>query len=205
MTATRRMIRQLCSGGATVSTKLRGLLNAGLALVAPSARVDGIRVAFLDSTLSDTEAIAKLTAALQALAALDPRRYRVVRAHVCRVLVWPGHYDASDGLGGVLLAAERLREAELVDVVGTLVHEATHLRIARLGVPYRRARRERIERLCLEEQVRSLIQCGLLERELAERVRATLRDEWWSAESQSRDRSELLRRVLTHFFANKRG
>lgn len=199
------MTRQLCSSGATVSMKLRGLLNAAVALIAPSSRVHGIRVASLNSTLSKTEAIAKLAAALNTLAALDPRRYRGVRAHVCRVLVWPGHYDASDGLGGVLLSAERLRDAELVDVVGVLVHEATHLRIASLGVPYRRERRERIERLCLEEQVRSLIQCGWLDSEMAERVRATLREEWWSAEARTRDRSELRRRLLAQFFAKERG
>ncbi len=193
--AIRPMIRQLCRNGTTVSMRIRGLLNAASVRIAPSSMVNGIPVVVLDSVVSVSEVTQKLATAFETLAAFDRRRYRIIRAHVKRVLVWPGHYDASDGLGGVLLSAERLRDAMLADTVGTLVHEATHLRIANFGVSYRSNRRERIERLCVDEQVLSLIQCGLVDLAVGDRLRESLHKSWWTAEAQADDRAELRRRL----------
>jgi hypothetical protein len=100
--------------------------------------------------------------------------------------VWPGPYTAANKWGGVNISAEYLMIADERRLAGTLVHETTHLRIARLGVPYRTSMRKRIEGICIREEARFLRKIPGSGEDLATEVEAELELEWWTDESHDR-------------------
>lgn len=64
-------------------------------------------------------------------------------------LIWPGPYSGANIWGGINLSAEYLMIARLPRLAGTIVHEATHLKIRQRGISYHPSLRERIKRAIL--------------------------------------------------------
>jgi hypothetical protein len=60
----------------------------------------------------------------------------------------------------------------------TLVHEATHARIAKAGITYKQALRARIERLCVEEEAAFADKLPQGQ-QLAADARRRLEEKWW--------------------------
>lgn len=136
----------------------------------------------------DIESFGRRTqAALDLLRSGDPRQFRRVHSLVGHIFVWPGVYNAYDRLGGVLLSADFARAAQHDDLIGALVHEATHLRIVSLGVKDHAARRSRIESLCVREQLNALVNCELITAAVAERVWCTMQPQVLAASSRPMD------------------
>jgi hypothetical protein len=161
----------------------------------PYKDVDGLRVFFIDPDVSRPEVCERLGAALAHLHEFDRRRYGQVHRYVGHVLVWPGHYNAYDMFGGVLFAAELAQDATNAEMIGTLVHEAVHLRMKRFGVRTTSDRDARIERRCVAEQVDCLLRCELIDAPTAVRIFEVLSTEWWSKEARRSDLAELMRRA----------
>jgi len=149
--------------------------------------VRGVKVVLSDMTQRPEQALDSIRSALDILQETDPRRFLVVRRHVRHILVWPGSYTAYDAWGGIHLAARHLSEAPAEVLASAFVHEATHLRIAKLGIPYDPELRGRIEALCVDEQAAFLRKVSPQGSEWAEQVQAGLKDPWWT-ESHRRAR-----------------
>lgn len=84
--------------------------------------------------------------------------------------------------------------ARLQRLAGTLVHETVHLRIAGLGIPYRRSLRERIERMCIREEARFLRTIPEGGEDFAKEVEAELQSEWWTDDSHNKIVDEAINR-----------
>ncbi len=174
---------------------IRKFVRFMAARLIPFIDVDAIRVFFIDPDVSRNEVCARLAAARAHLKQFDRRRYNHVHRYVGHLLVWPGHYNAYDRFGGVLLAAEHAQDATNAEMIGTLVHEAVHLRIKRLRVRESRARIGRIEHRCVAEQVDCLVRCELISSFTAAKIFEALSTEWWTQEAHHRDLVELMRKA----------
>ncbi len=119
---------------------------------------------------------------------VDPGRLARMRQSFGRVVVMPsggpsGSYlHFLDGCG---LAADHLLAASASSVAMTLVHEATHARLHRAGIPYNRKLRTRIEAVCLRAEIdfgRRLPGAAALVKE----AESALETEWWDDDSEHR-------------------
>lgn len=85
---------------------------------------------------------------------VEPRRFSRMRRDVRYCLVMSAKSSAYWVLTGTCLISEkRARESNEIRIALTLVHEATHARIARAGVHYSTRSRLRVERRCIREQI----------------------------------------------------
>lgn len=174
---------------------LRKLVRFLAVKVLPFVAVDGLDVFFVDPDVSRDQVRERLAEALSHLKQWDSRRYNLIHKHVRHVLVWPGHYNAYTRLGGILLASELIQDATPAETIGTLVHEAVHLRIARWGARAGGDRQARIERRCLAEQVDSLLRCSLITPLTARKIVDVLSTEWWTNSAHRLDLEQLMRKA----------
>jgi hypothetical protein len=143
-------------------------------------RVCGITVVVTDPRTEVKDFLARIELALELLRDADPRRFRIVERFVNHILVWPGDHTAYDGWGGIHLASRHVLESGSAILASALVHEATHLRIAKRGIPYARRLRSRIERACVKEQAAFLRRLPGEGPRRADEVEAGLQDPWWN-------------------------
>lgn len=159
----------------------------------------GLRLAISAPDINGADAVSRLEGAIALISAIDPPARRQINKYVRHIVIWPGPYSAANKWGGIHLSAEYLMIARQARLAGTLVHETTHLRIARLGVPYHPPLRERIEKLCIREEAHFLRRVPGDGESLAREVEAELETDWWTDASHNRtitdavDRGELPR------------
>jgi hypothetical protein len=131
--------------------------------------------------------------ALEVIALHDPRRFRRLRSDLTRICIVAQGGEYYETVlqcyfaEGPLLTARTIEESALV-----LVHEATHARLARMGVVLTSRNRERMERFCVSQEMEfaaSLTDAhGLLQ--LAS---SKLESPWWSeSELAARLRAQLM-------------
>ncbi len=142
--------------------------------------IRGVTVVLSDPRVDRAHYLSLIQAALDLLHEVDPRRLRVLRRSVKHILVWPGSYTAYDTWGGIHLAAGHVPGVPAPILASALVHEATHLRIAKRGIPYNPDLRSRIEALCVQEQAAFLRKVPGQDPKWANQVEAGLKEPWWS-------------------------
>jgi hypothetical protein len=127
---------------------------------------------------------------LGVLRRVDARRFREIERYVHQITVWVGSHTAFDRFGGIHLSCEFLCDAPSAFVAAALVHETTHLRIAKAGIEYRSAMRERIEVACTHAEAGFLRKVGgEKENERADELVRGLGHPWWTtAERRARVR-----------------
>jgi hypothetical protein len=119
-----------------------------------SRRIDGLWIGYIVDGVFERVAEAVLL-----IKTLDPRRYARVLRDVDRVLVTvlqSGFVAQYNSALGACELDERfvLAESTLPEVIaGMIVHEATHARLRRCGFVYSEDRRERIEGVCLRQEM----------------------------------------------------
>ena len=104
-----------------------------------------------------------LATGLDYLAKYGPRQYkqlrhRIRRMSICRLPHLHGHFEES---GPTIVIAEDFLKRSAhrpVEVASTLVHEATHARLHRLGIRYTDRTYVRVEQACTQEELRFLSQ-----------------------------------------------
>lgn len=131
--------------------------------------------------------IQRLDAGLDLIQHFDPRRFSGIQRHLHRFVFVPGggdHY--SPVLQAHMMDASRLRNATNTLTALSIIHEATHGRLHRRGIATCQANAERIERLCVGEQIafaKRLPGGETIARQLSE----TLKQPWWGeAKTQKR-------------------
>jgi hypothetical protein len=124
--------------------------------LAPNGVIHGISVYVLDTQRARREEVcARLDRALTLIQRLDHRRYSRLRRDVRRILVVPRPSDhLMPGTVTCYLSETRVLGRPDVPVALTLVHEATHARLQRAGLQYWPDLQERMEHLCITEQIR---------------------------------------------------
>lgn len=97
---------------------------------------------------------AKVYRALELIERFDSRRLSRIRRDLRRVVVTEHdgpHYD--EILGMCVLSWHGIHRQSAEQVALTIVHEATHGRISRAGIPYQKELRARIEAACVAQEV----------------------------------------------------
>ena len=140
----------------------------------------------VDESPADQEAAFEQTRlTLEYVRRYDERRFRWV-ALVHHIMLWPGHYSAANRFDGIVVSRADLVDWGLPYAASVMVHEATHVRIERAGVPYLPRYRDRIERLCIEEQIQFLRAVPDGGEAYASAVEAALGEPWWTTEQRDR-------------------
>ena len=98
----------------------------------------------------------RATAALHLIAEADARRYTRIRRHLRRILIgaFPGRlaqYAHKWRLCQLDDSFVKDPETTINEIASTIIHEATHARIAQRGLAYH-LDRQRHEHICLEEE-----------------------------------------------------
>ncbi len=159
--------------------------------------VEGVRVCVSLSTDDSDEVFAKVTEALRLIIRHAPRVSARIRKDVKTLLfadVSGGRYLA--GLRTSMIGVDYARRVPPLDLAMMFVHEATHARLARAGFRYLGARRERIERICIEAEIAFAERVPGSETAI-DSARALQENEWWTPERSGEDAiAELRRRGL---------
>jgi hypothetical protein len=128
--------------------------------LAPKRTLHGITVASSPVGVHDVEAsFDKLDAALATIARFDPPRYAHLKRNVPRIWIGPiPNYARGQWIDELRLCM--LRDSFVADedvsvsyVAALLVHEATHARMRRRGIPFDETIRPRVERACIKSQL----------------------------------------------------
>jgi hypothetical protein len=125
----------------------------------------------------------KVRDALRLILQYGPRFHARLRRDVKRLLF-------ADTVGGAYLAGLATcrigigyaRRVAALDLAMTIVHEATHARLSRLGFRYVGECRERIERACVKTEITFARSVPGSEPAI-ERTRALLETEWWTPQN----------------------
>ncbi len=158
-----------------------GLLIGKLFLMLHKRHViHDVTVVLSDPGADPEQYLSSIRAALELLHEVDPRRFRVLHRSVKHILVWPGSYTAYDTWGGIHLAARHVPGVPAPILASALVHEATHLRVAKRGIRYIPDLRSRIEALCVQEQAAFLRKVPPDGPGWAKQVELGLKEPWWN-------------------------
>lgn len=122
---------------------------------APRTRAFGVDVIDLTRDGSGAEAMELTVRVLELLREASPRALtglarRSPRIAIVRGYPWAGQYWHY--FGGIALEASVVERQIPMSIAMTIVHEATHARIAAAGVPYL-PQRSRIERMCIRQEI----------------------------------------------------
>jgi hypothetical protein len=136
---------------------LRAVLQRLVYATATSVRIDGLWIGSFTAGVDQRAALKRACEALSLIATIDPRRYKRVCRLLKRILVAPlpgrlGQYDVSLSQCSLDDRFVASSSTDVSEIAATIIHEATHARLARWGIPYEPARR-RSEHICLEEEL----------------------------------------------------
>lgn len=173
---------------------VRQLLGFLVIHLYPKQRAAGTRVIFTDLDADRAACTARLEQAFEVMISAR-RRYQLLRARVCYVVVWVGDYCFADGFGGVHLPAEDIMGVTVHALASVLVHEAVHIRISGMGIRYKPEYRERIEKLCIREQA-TFLRCAPGNADDAEAMaraaESVLEFPWWTENERESNRQRVL-------------
>ena len=119
--------------------------------------MQGILVSAFTEKAKRAVALERVAAAVELIRRYDPAGFRRVQRGVRRILVswlpgtW-GEYQSEIDL--CVLHDEHVvaPETSIAAIASTVVHEATHARLIRAGVPYDENLRPRVERICFRAE-----------------------------------------------------
>lgn len=133
--------------------------------------------------------------ALELIARYDPRLLgRIQRDVRCIGGIQAGQHQYRDGVRLIWLSYPDVLAGSAANLAMTIVHEATHGRIANCGIAYRVEDRGRIERACVRQE------CAFARRlpggdELAERMLQRLEEQWWTPRAKHQSTLRALRAI----------
>jgi hypothetical protein len=155
----------------------------------PRRVVQGIVLVQFSPNGEPAELFDKLAQALDFIHRYDPKQFARLRERIPRIaLVEAGGEVYDHGLRTYIADARTVRARTVGEVALAIVHEATHARIHRLGVRSAASTLDRVERMCIAQEVafaeRTPPGFGLLAI-----ASAKFQHPWWSVdEERSRDR-----------------
>ena len=173
----RRALRRLLQG---LAEQLRIRLMLFAMWFFPRRAVDGVLLIPLLKTDEHTATFfAKVTAALAIVRLYDPRRYRRVVHLLRRIALVPAGGEYVDtSLATYMMDVPTLVQRTAPSLALKIVHEVAHLRLKQAGIPYAESLRDRIEDLCIRQEIdfaeRTPRALGLVEE-----AKRKLGQRWW--------------------------
>jgi hypothetical protein len=186
----------ICVG--RVRQQASGWLLRGAIQLAPRCEFRGVLLADIASAAEREDVFIGLKRALQVIADNDARRFKRLLSLIRWVVVIPqggGRGQYSHGLHACLLDSEHVLNDRSELVAATIVHETSHARLLRAGIPYIPRLRERIERTCTLDEIDFLQRLPDSD-ELVDEARRDLEKGWWQAEHT---RARLRQRLKSAF------
>lgn len=160
---------------------LATLLLRFLIARAPKSQYRGIILTALSGDDARSEFEAKAVAALDLIHAVSPNAAKRVDRYLPNiVMIAGGGYFYDHGLRAFVLDAPTLKRQGVEELALAIVHEATHARLASLGVGYGRELRPRVERICVAEEMRLARRLPGRGPELANWLESILEKPWWT-------------------------
>ena len=174
-----------------------GSLRVGSDRSRPPATNPWLHVSGVDVGHAAADAFATVSEALNIIYEVDPKRLRRIQRDVKYLLVTDAPSSAYLALSRTCLLSRRLvGRRHPVRVALTIVHEATHARIASAGIISRDSLRARIEKRCVAEQVALLMKlrdAGYGGTEAwATYLEERLRRPWWTPDEVLRRKEMML-------------
>lgn len=171
------------------------LAARGLLLVSARITIDDFDVYDATSGGSDVP-LARIHDALDLIRTHSPRRYERIKREVRRVvIIGAGGSEYWPQVGGIALTRAELTSESPEEVAFAIVHEATHARLWKMGIPYARALRERIEHVCVRAEVAFAQTLPDADRWVAE-IQRQLTTPWWTDDAIRERRSSAWRELL---------
>ena len=168
----------------------RGLAWVGSRFV-PHRTTHGLQLAAFSHEEDGELLLDKITEALALIAVHDPRRLARMRRQVRAVFVVPAGGEIYDhGLDAYMATASLLRQRLASHVALAIVHEATHARLWASGIRSTAANLDRIERLCIAEEI-AFAQRLPDSETLTPCARGKLERPWWAPEEGPRRADEM--------------
>jgi hypothetical protein len=129
------------------------LVTRALLLLSARSKFAGFEVVNVAGGTT-TVPLAHLASALTLIGLHAPLRLARIKRDIRRLLIiGAGAAEYWPRAEGIAIARASLAELGPEELALVLVHEATHARVQRAGIPYLPALRERIERLCVAQEV----------------------------------------------------
>src|SRR4029077_15279567 len=136
-----------------LATAFRSALLRLLARTCPHKQVRGFEVVDLGASGSLEFFAKKVSDALQLIETHDPPRFARLQRDMKRFALIPGGGEFyHHGLGAYVMDLGSAEARSVSELAATMVHEATHARLARAGFFPSEAEKERIERICTEAE-----------------------------------------------------
>ena len=157
-------------------------------LLSSTTRIeDGIRVSVFAGKAEAAELFERVAQALHLIREHDSRRYERLKMDLARIFVAEGSgAEYVPSIGACHVAINHVRRRSTPELAMTLVHEATHARLWRAGFRYQNHLRERIERLCVTEEI-VFVRRLPGSTSLIEKAEKLLETEWWTTHAQVDD------------------
>lgn len=159
-------------------------IGAAAIRFAPSRRIHGIRVLFVDLDVDRSVCVARLQRAIDAMRSAG-LEYDALFGRIRQIIVWPGRFHYAGDDGAIRVSSHDVFAVSDVVLASVLVHEAMHLRIAARGIRCEDANQERIERLCVAMQARFLRLTPDTGEAMAQVLEAKLAAPWWTPEKHA--------------------
>lgn len=170
----------------------RWLVTRFLIALSPLSQVEGFQLVRVDS---DNERLVcdRVGEALKLVREIDAPRFQRIRRDIRRILVvkagGPEYWPLADGF---ILNRDYVTDAPIELIALSIVHEATHARLWKLGFRYHRSLRARIEAVCVRSEIR--FADGLpTPITWIRHAREKLEHPWWSDDKVSERRLHAMR------------
>lgn len=151
----------------------------------PQADVHGVRLVHLLRTDDHTNTFfTKVAEALAFICVHDEKQYRKVVRLLKRIVLVPAGGEYVDTpLSAYVMDVPTLLQRAAPGLALKIIHEATHLRLIRAGIPYSDALQDRIEAICIRQEI-AFAERTPSEFELVEEARRKLGERWWHDEAR---------------------
>jgi hypothetical protein len=160
--------------------------------VAPSLSVSGVRVTKWSGTGDPSTDFAKLSAALELVEGTDKRRFALIRRHLARIaLVQQGGELFDPQIRTYVMDRDLLSKRSVPHVAMGIIHEMTHARLRARGVVTNHSNVERIESVCVAEEIDFAKRLPDSE-DLVKLAESKMANPWWdSVEVERRVKDQL--------------
>jgi len=163
-----------------IGTTLRGLFAGLLVRASPRNTHRGVEMVCLAADGDAEGFFRKIEAALELIAAASPRHFRCVQRYLDRIVLVTGGGEVYDeAMRGYLVDQPSFQGRTPVQIASAIVHETTHARLHRAGIPYNPPIRDRVEHCCVQQELDFLVSMPNTEPLVAAREAALLRP-WWT-------------------------
>jgi hypothetical protein len=164
---------------------LRGLARRIVAALYRAGDVDGFELADLSTDGTSVEVLReRLAAALATINYYAPRRARRLKKDLKGFLITDAEgAEFVPSIRACALSSAYVARASADELAATIVHEGTHARLWACGIHYPPKLRERIERLCVAEEIDFACLLGSAD-DLVADAEARLQRRWWTEQNE---------------------